>query len=307
VAESDDLYSKILREMYKPAWLRMSGRQTNATLAKMLGVDEETVRSIVVKMRKSGFLKSWTVSLNPHALGVECESILVKLSDPSIPTRERVKSQLRLIEGVVAIFSFLNDPLLRIVLYNEDEEDLERKIRLISSICGSKKPELVWNIPFPALTHELKKTDWLIIRSLFKNSKQNVSEIAANIGVSTRTIARRLDFMMEQRAFFLSPIVDAKKVDGFLYHFIISFGSSNRKQAADSILRQSVSRIVFTDTSATSYSIIATICQNISEAQEISDLMKKTDGVESVIATVFEDIDFVHDWIYREIERKIKS
>ena len=79
MAESDNLYSRVLREMYAPAWARSGGRRSNAALAKKLGVDEETVRNAVEKMRNSGFLKSWSVSLNPHALGMECESVFTEI------------------------------------------------------------------------------------------------------------------------------------------------------------------------------------------------------------------------------------
>jgi DNA-binding Lrp family transcriptional regulator len=306
VAESDNLYSRILREMYAPAWARIGGRQSNAALAKRLRVDEETVRSVVLKMRNSGFLKSWSVSLNPHALGMECESIVVGIGEEKSHSKQKIVSQLKDVDGVVAIFSFMKDPLLRIVLYYSEDQELERKIRLISSICGTEQPETSWKIPFPAHDLDLKKSDWLIVRLLLQNSKRSVSEIAKAVGVSTRTVTRRLEVMMERKSFFLSPVVDATKVDGFLYHFVISIPDEAAKPAIDEKLRQSISRVVFADTSAQHYSIIAAICQNISEAEEICDLMRNTEGVQEVTATVFEDIIFVCDWISSEIERRIR-
>jgi DNA-binding Lrp family transcriptional regulator len=149
VAESDNLYSRILREMYAPAWARIGGRQSNAVLAKRLRVDEETVRSIVSKMRNSGFLKSWSVSLNPHTLGMECESIVTEIRVEKSHSKQKIISQLKDVDGVVAIFSFMKDPLLRIVLYYIEDKDLERKIRLISSICGTEQPKMSWKIPPP--------------------------------------------------------------------------------------------------------------------------------------------------------------
>ena len=198
----------------------------------------------------------------------------------------------------------MKDPLLRIVLYYAEDKELERKIRLISSICGTEQPKMSWKIPFPAHDLELKKSDWRIVKLLLKNSKRSVSEIAKVIGVSTRTVTRRLEVMMERNTFFLSPVVDVRKVDGFLYHFIISIPNQDAKPAVDEKLRQSASSIVFADSSAQYYSIIASICQNISEVEEICDLMKNTEGVEEVTATVFEDIMFVYDWISNEIEKE---
>lgn len=143
VAESDNLYSRILREMYAPAWARSARRQSNAALAKKLGVDEETVRNAVERMLKTGFLKSWSVSLNPHILGMECESVVVGIGGES---KQKIITQLKDVDGVVAIVSFMKDPLLRIVLYYGEDKDLERKIRLVSSICGTEQPKMSWKI-----------------------------------------------------------------------------------------------------------------------------------------------------------------
>ena len=88
MADSDNLYSKILRELYSPAWLRSSGRESYVTIAKKLGIDDQTVRSTIERMQKSGFLKGWSISLNPHIL-MQCGSVIIKGSG----TRDAFKGQ----------------------------------------------------------------------------------------------------------------------------------------------------------------------------------------------------------------------
>ena|ERR1035437_9829731 len=153
----------------------------------------------------------------------------------------------------------------------------------------------------------LKRTDWKIVRFLLKDSRKNVSEIAEGIGVSTRTVGRRLDVMTEDSSFFLSPIVDVKKVDGFLYQFLISYDDKKDKAVADELLRRSMERIIFADTNAERYTVIASICQNISGARKISDWLRTLDGVDEVTARVFEDIIPVSDWIDHEIQKRLRA
>jgi DNA-binding Lrp family transcriptional regulator len=81
MADSDNLYSRILRELYSPAWLRKSGRESYIELAKKLGIDDQTVRSAIGRMQKSGFLKTWSISLNPHLLGMDCESVILRAAE----------------------------------------------------------------------------------------------------------------------------------------------------------------------------------------------------------------------------------
>ncbi len=303
MAESDSLYSKIVREMFAPAWTRTSGKQTISFLAKKLGVDEETVRNTLAKMNKSGFLKSWSLTPNPHLFGMEWETLSVNAASSS---REKAVTQLRLVDGIVAIYTFLNDPMLRIVLCYVDSEDLERKIRLISSISGSTRPQASWKVLFPPHNIKLKRTDWLIIRLLLRNSKRSVSEIAKGTGISTRTVTRRLSVMIERRSFFLRPIVDVKRLDGFLYQFVISFHDAAKKSIADGIMRGSVRNIIYADTYPEGYSIIAAICQNLSEAEQVTAWLRSMDGVKEVTPTVVEDIIFVQDWISHEIEKRLR-
>jgi DNA-binding Lrp family transcriptional regulator len=307
VADSDNLYSKILRELYSPAWLRVSGRESYALVAKKLGIDEQTVRSAVGRMQKSGFLKRWSISLNPCVLGMRCGSVLVKAGEWAIPSKEKVISQLQDVEGVVAIFSFLDDPGFRVVFFYEDDEDFDRKSRLISSICGVSKPYATWTIPFPPCIMKLKKTDWQIVRCLLKDSRGSVSKVAEEVGVSTRTAKRRLDAMTAGNSFFPNPIVDVKKIDGFLYHFVVSYLSKKDKATTDGLLRKSMRGVIFLDTNAELYTVVGSICQNISEARQISDWLGAQRGIGEVTVRVFEEIVPVNSWISHEIEKRLRA
>ena len=144
-----------------------------AQLASSLGVDDNTVRASLERMRKSGFLKAWSASLNPHVLGMECKSILIKMDEASL--KQKKLSELKLVEGVVLIMSFLDDPGFRIVLYCKDQKDFGAKIKLVSSICGVQEPSAVWDVPFPRCNSELKKTDWRIVGLLFRDSRMSVN------------------------------------------------------------------------------------------------------------------------------------
>ena len=101
--------------------------------------------------------------------------------------------------------------------------------------------------------------------------------------------------------------MDGKKVDGFLYHFVVSYDNRKDKATADESLRRSIGGIVFADTTAELHTVIGSICQNISEAREVSDFLRALDGVKEVRARVFEDIIPVHEWIDHEIEKHLRA
>lgn len=302
MTESDALPFRILREVYRHPSLRVGGRESYAQLASSLGVDDNTVRASLERMRKSGFLKAWSASLNPHVLGMECKSILIRLDEASL--KQKKLSELRLVEGVVLIMSFLDDAGFRIVLYCKDEKDFEAKIKLVSLICGVQEPSAVWDVPFPLCNFDLKRTDWRMLGLFFRNSRMSVNEIASAPAISTRTVRRRLDFMNEGNVFFPNPIVDVGKVDGFVYFFLVSYHDKKTKLVTDPRLRGEIERIIFLDANAEFYIVTAAVCKNISEAGKISGWLGAQDGVEEVFARVVEDIIPVSDWIENEIARR---
>ena len=71
--------------------------------------------------------------------------------------------------------------------------------------------------------------------------------------------------MSEHGSFFINPIVDVKKIDGFLYHFLISYESKKNKTAADQMLRGLIRGIVFVDTNAELYTVVGAICRTSTE------------------------------------------
>jgi len=92
----------------------------------------------------------------------------------------------------------------------------------------------------------------------------SVSGIASALGVSTRTVRRRLDFMTAGSVFFPNPISDARKVDGFVYFFLVSYQDKKTKSATDSRLKREIERIIFLDANAEFYTVTAAVCKNIS-------------------------------------------
>ena len=307
VADSDSLYSRVLRELYSPAWLRKSERESYALVAKKIGVDDQTVRNTVAKMQGSGLLAGWTIIPNPRILGMLCGSVLVKAGESVTQSMDKVVSRLQDIEGLVVIYSFLDEPGFRLVFFYEDDQDFERKTRLFSSICGVSQPYASWKIPYPGSRMKLKKTDWQIIRCLLKNSRKSASEIATEIGVSTRTARRRLEAMTADNCFFPHPIVDVKRIDGFLYHFVISYADKKAKATVDESSRRTVQGIIFVYANAELHTVIGSLCQNISEARQISGWLSAQRGTKEVTARVLEEIIYVRNWIDHEIEKRVRT
>jgi DNA-binding Lrp family transcriptional regulator len=286
--------------------LRRSDLDSFSRLAKRLDVDDQTIRNTMKRMQVSGFLKNWSIIVNPHVFNMEAASIILESQKGGSRVKNEILSQLKLIDGVAIIFQFLDGLGFRVILYYIDEKDLQRKIQLLSAVCSTNRQPRAWKLVYPPIKKELKRTDWQILGLLLRNSRENTSRMAASIGVSGRTIRRRLAILTLNRAFFVDPIVDFKRLDGFLHLFVVSFSSKTEKTLADQSLLQTPDAFIFIDTTAESYTVLAAICQNISQASRISGRLRLLKGVKKIMSKIVEDRILVHDWLEHEIETRVK-
>lgn len=145
------------------------------------------------------------------------------------------------------------------------------------------------------------------MRMLLDDSRASPSKIGAEIGVSSRTVRRRLALLAENQAFFVDPIVDFKQMRGFLYLFVLSFSGRREKIDGDRLLSKSSDPIIFIDTSSESYTVIAAVCQNVSLANRMSTSLRSIRGVKKVMSWIVEDRILVHDWLQQEMERRVAA
>lgn len=113
--------------------------------------------------------------------------------------------------------------------------------------------------------------------------------------------------MTEANAFYPTQDVDAKRVDGFIYHFVVTFVDEGLKSASSEQLYKSVPGIIFADANASMRVVISAICRNISQAGEISERLRDLDGVSEVRANILEDITYVRKWMTDAISARLQA
>jgi DNA-binding Lrp family transcriptional regulator len=79
----DDLDVRIFREFNNPGSPQWNLRESFTAIARRLGVDEETVRLRVGRLRKRGVVPAWRVAVNPRLLGYEETGLDLEVEDAS--------------------------------------------------------------------------------------------------------------------------------------------------------------------------------------------------------------------------------
>jgi DNA-binding Lrp family transcriptional regulator len=295
----DTLNLRITKELSTSNSPQYDVRESYARVAKRLGVDEETVRKRIRRQEKFGILQGWRAAIHPNLIG--CVDVLVDIQVEGDKRKKEVLSELRLLEGMIAITNFEGNGLY-LLLYAEPGKALSRKIQLIRTICGTN--EYNWASSLPPCNLKLSETDWRIVWSLRNDPRKNLSEIAKDAKVTTRTVNRRLNFLTEHRALFLVGLPNFKQTTGVTANFLIICSDKEKKSSVSREVVSKFANIAFA-APGSSYLTYNIYFHNISEAEAAHEWIGKLEGVEKARLGIIKELMFVWDWLDDQMQKRL--
>ncbi len=303
----DEVDVAIVREMVSPHSFQWDIRKSYASLAKKAGVDEDTVRARFRRFQDDGVLQNWELVVNPSALGLRMARAEVDVGGAS--AKERIVPGLALVDGVRWIISYYGN-LLLVTFYYRNEKELERRIRLISSISGAV---LSWyDVPFPRCDIRLSRTDWSLVKSLRKDPRKNYSAIARELNISVRTARRRIKRMIDARSFFLETVLNLKRMKGGVLCYLRVLPAEGRR--GDELQRAVFSKVDKVGASRTILAhsdppvqVFVIYCDSVGEVSGILKRVRAIESVKEARADVLEERLSIHEWLDEQIEEKLRE
>jgi DNA-binding Lrp family transcriptional regulator len=274
-----------------------SQRKTYVEIAKKLGVDEETVRKRVKFLRETGFLLGWKLLPNPALLGRALYFVFLEFQNED--DKEQAIPKIAEREGVIVIANIYGSSLL-VTMADDPKINSAKGVSELAQRAESfATPGM--NLP-GLLSFNMTKTDWQIVRLLLRDAERRVSEIAKETKLSTKSVNRRLNQMMDSRAIFIMPVVDLRKAGGISYHLLVE-AKEGKKSQVNEVVSSKIPNLVFKAGAAKNDLIFGFNGTNIAEGSEILKLVKKVPEVQSARLNIVENVVHVYDWIEKEVER----
>jgi DNA-binding Lrp family transcriptional regulator len=289
-------YSDLMKELWGSPG-RWNVRRSYVEVARNLGVDEETVRNRLKRLKESGFLVGWRLLPNPSSL-LGRGFVMQHMTFDGPVSKGKAISRLKQMDGVVVIASLYGADLL-ITLFDDTERTASGRLATLRSKGGPAEWE---GMRLPQTSFRMTPTDWRIVRLMLRNAEVSVSEVAAEVKVSVRTVKRRLDGMMAASAIFITPMIDQAKSTGVSYQVMVEVEAA-RKSEVDRLVTSRIVNLVFRAADASDTLIFGFSGKNVSEGKELLDWLTKQDGVESVRINTVEQVVYVFDWLERETDR----
>jgi DNA-binding Lrp family transcriptional regulator len=282
----DDLDIRLLRQLLQSRGLLALDsdfRKPFRDIAKILNVHEDTVRNRAKRLEKIGFVAGWNVLLNPCILGLK-ESV-VWFDVPAAVSKADLIDGLKVVPGVFVIVNFYG-PLLIVFFRHEDSEpSLRKRIQLIEKLSKAEKLTLA-QVPWPDVATKMKESDWSIVRALQHDPRKSYTAISEYLGLSTRTVQRRLRMMLKDAMIYNLPTLNYPAVNGtIIAGLIVGLSPGDTSELVRSItvrldeylwyffpvLSHRDDRII--------YCLISLALPNATRAREILDWVRAQNGV----------------------------
>jgi DNA-binding Lrp family transcriptional regulator len=254
-------------------------------IARKVGISPGTAHNRIAAMYAQGILKGSSVFPNPNLLGLRAGAYTMDIS-PSKSKAEAI-AKLKLVEGVGFVHDFLGTGAWTVFLY-QHEQDLKEKLNQFEEIAGSQGT--CSNIPYPPCGRSLSQFDAKLILQASKKGLGKYRDVARDLGVSPRTLMRRLSKLVMERAILSLPKVDYHAMTGCVPADLLVFFESNevRAKAEPQILQMMGEYLIL----AGLFDIVgmcSLIIPNVSTASVLADKVRKIDGVNRAFVSIVEE------------------
>jgi len=307
----DKLDVHLLRQLLQgPALLPLTPnfRRSFRAIARALAVDEDTVRNRVKRLQRVGFIQNWSIMLNPNLLGLHQST--VQFDVPSTVSKSELISRLKLVPDVFMIINWYGSPIAVIFAYDTDYS-MTNKIALIENLSNVRNlttADILW----PECKVEMSITDWKILRSLQQNPRRSYVSVANEVEVSTRTVERRLQTMIQEKVLFAMPSLNPKALSGTVLVSLAVGHSAHYTPAVDRKISKELDDYIWhmfvtTPNEATSiqHTWFSLALPSIAKAREILEWAEKESEVRDSRIELVENFDVLMQSLEHYLETKL--
>lgn len=208
----DRLDVAIIRELTQAGLVlpaRPGVAPSNREISRKLGVPPGTVRYRIKRMYRAGVINGSSVFPNPNLIGTKEGAFTVDVS-PLLHKPEVIR-KMKQMDGVSFIHDFVGSLLWAVFVY-EDEMALSSKLEQLRELAGAEGT--FSRVPFPPCRAPLTRPEVSLVLDISVHGMDSYGAMAERLGISVRTLQRRLSKLVRAAAIVSVPRVEYKAIRG---------------------------------------------------------------------------------------------
>jgi DNA-binding Lrp family transcriptional regulator len=262
-------------------------RKSFRSMAKELQVDQATIRKRIRKFQEQGILKGWYLGVSPGLSGHAVANAWFSVGSES--RKGDLIEKLLSFPALERVCNYLG-PRVSFVLLCKRGASPDAELKRLAGLVGpgmELHKQGVIQVPIRQIT----QTDMSILGSLRADPWKSYPAVARELGLSAKTVKRRVARLTEDGAIYMLPIIDLKALQGVIpVELVVDYVSPESRAAVNERVSSQIREgLVFSDSSGP-YGYFALVVPNVSHVEQIAKWVRQQEGVSEVHGSVLLDV-----------------
>ncbi len=287
------------------ATLARDCRTSYSSIGSLIGLTSKSIKARVKNMVRSGVIEKFIVRVNPAGFGYRTAHVFVKTNIGI--TKDDVIQRVKQFGALAYHVHHMGRTCVAALIINKSLDD-----NIIqSSLNDCLKPATVISITVSELSVsiDLSETDLRIIKCLLlSGARMEISEIAKELGISEKTITRRLDRMKEGRLLDFSLQFDPAAMIGYIQFGIpIIAVQSHYRSVYERMYSEFQENILYVPSviDPNDWLLFVLFGENVFKVDSVLAKVDSFEGVKSADVYILMKWQYYDDWIIREIDERL--
>jgi DNA-binding Lrp family transcriptional regulator len=280
-----------------------NSRSSYRQIALSIGLSTNAAKTRVLRLISSGVIRQFFTTVNVAAFGYSKLCYLFIRNSRSI---EETLSRIKLLGQLVLEVEGIGGISLVAVAISKNNEE---KIELLTQAL---KPALIQNIfvgQSSPLKLKLRKTDFRILKCLLTDTRMEISEIARQVSVSSKTAGDRLAKLKENRIVIFNVATDPLNLKGYIRCGMLVRLENETSQKVLRLVQEVLENQFVIALPMIHQANVMSFQLVVNSIFELDPALKKVeslDGVKSAEVFIPQKGRLHQDWILREIDEREK-
>lgn len=282
--------------------LNENSRITIRELTEITDISISAIHKRIKNLEVNGNISGYIA--RPSIIALKCLHILI-FGLSNARSLDEVSKELGQNESVMFV-AITGGKFLLISGYLRDITELQDYSSHVSKIAQMSEPTIaIYDARYRTVPEPLSSIDFKILKTLNKDARKPITDISDDIGVSTKTVRKRLDYMIENNLANFS-IQITPHMDSFVTIFHLFLKEGANVQSTLEYLEEKYSKNLFY---CLSFSNIPNLIQlnawteNPQDAQKIEEKLQ-TEGFKDIIPHIVLSVQFYDCWIDKLLRTK---
>jgi DNA-binding Lrp family transcriptional regulator len=279
-------------------------RTSYRSIGSLNGLTSKIVKARVKNMMRSGIIEKFVVRVNPGGFGYRTANVLVVRNNGI--SKEDISKRVEQFGDLAFHAHHMGRTSLASFIIKESLDD-----KAVQSLNDFIKPAIVKMISILelAVSADPSETDLRIIKCLLLSGiRMEISEIAKELGISERTITRRLDRMKEGRLLDFSLQRDPAFMIGYIqFIIVINVEKSHYRNVYEQMYTEFQERILYRPSIIDPNDLLIFVLfgENVFTVDSVLTKVDSFEGVKNADVYIRTKLQYYNDWIIREIDDRL--